>query len=85
MVLIFFDSLIKTQRENQTFTHIFLPALFIVFLDILRDVLRDVVGQVLGVKHLRLPADDLVELQQYAGAAILEAIMVFPGAVSLEM
>ena len=40
---------------------------------------------VLGVKNLRLSANDLVELQQDAGATILEAIMVFPGAVSLEM
>ena len=48
-------------------------------------MLGDVLRQVLGVKHLRLPANDLVELEEDAGAARLEAIMVFPGAVSLVM
>ena len=66
-----------------SFTYIFLVALVIIFLDVLRDVLGDVLWQKLGVEDLRLPAYNLVELQQDAGAALLEAVIVFPRAGSL--
>ena len=66
-----------------SFTYIFLVALVVVLLDVLRDVLGNVLWQILGVEDLRLPSNDLVELQQDAGAALLVAIIVFPGAVSL--
>ena len=65
------------------FTYIFVVALVIVLLDVLRDVLGNVLWQILGIEDLRLPANDLVELQQDAGAALLEAVIVFPRASSL--
>ena len=84
--IIYFHSLIKRKSDSKrfwSFTYIFLPVLIIVLLDVLHDILGDVIWQILSVKDLRLPSNDFVELQQDAGAALLESIIVFPGAVSL--